>query len=101
MVKLFSSKQEKPQRISNHEEDVMRVNSMLVVGFFAVMAVMGDVTASESFFDARRVDVIGNLRGTVVQSDSTKAGGTSMRVDVIGRIGSEGPAYSYTKPMSH
>lgn len=78
----------------------MRANGMLVVGFLAVMAVTGAVNASDSVADARRVDVIGNLSGTVAQSDSTKAGVESMRVDVIGSIGSEGPAYPYARPMN-
>jgi hypothetical protein len=97
---VFSSKQEKPQRLSNHKEEVMRANGMLMLGFLAVMAVTGAVNASDSFADARRVDVIANLSGTVAQPDSTKAGGETMRVDVIGRIGSEGPAYPYTQPMN-
>lgn len=80
----------------------MRTNSMLVVGFLAAMAVTGTTNASDGFAsDGHRVDVIDALHETVVQKDSARAGGRSTRVDVIDRIGSEGPAYPYSRPMSH
>jgi hypothetical protein len=47
-----------------------------------------------------RADLIGSLQGIVAQPDSMRRKGL-MRVDVIERIGSEGPVYSYTPPMSH
>lgn len=78
----------------------MRTKGMLMVGYLAVLAVTGVVNTADSFADARRVDVIGNLSRTVTQSDSMKARDDSMRVDVIGSIGSEGPAYPYTQPMN-
>lgn len=78
----------------------MRAKSMLRVGFLAVMAVTGVVNTSDCFADARRVDVIGSLQETVVQSDGMKGQGDKVRVDVIERIGSEGAVYPYTKPMS-
>jgi hypothetical protein len=78
----------------------MRGKSMLAVAFLVVMAVTGVVSASDSFAGASRVDVIGDLRETVAQSDSMKAQGERVRVDVIENIGSEGAVYPYTKPMS-
>ena len=101
LVNLFSSKQEKLQSVSNQKEDVMKAYGRLVVGFLAVMAVTGAVNASDSIPDARRVDVIDALHERVAQVDSVKAGSERMRVDVIERLGSEGPGYPYTKPMSH
>jgi len=97
---LYSSKQEKQRRISNHKEDVMRARGRKLVGFLAVIAVTAAVNASDSFADAHRVDVIGNPGGTVVQSDSMKVQGNKVRVDVIERIGFGGAAYPYTKPMN-
>jgi hypothetical protein len=47
-----------------------------------------------------RADLIGSLQGTVAQPDSMGRKGL-MRVDVIERIGSEGPVHSYTPPVSH
>ncbi len=78
----------------------MRGRGGKLVGFLAVIAVTAAVNTSDSFADAHRVDVIGNLGRTVAQSDSLKAGGKSMRVDVIGSIGSEGSTYSYSQPMN-
>jgi hypothetical protein len=78
----------------------MRTRGRKLVGFLAVIVVTAVVNASDSFADAHRVDVIGNLGGTVVQSDGIKAQGNRVRVDVIERIGSGGAVYPYTKPMS-
>lgn len=100
LVNLYVSKQEKLRRISNHKEDVMRARGRKLVGFLGVMAAIGFGNTSDSFAGAHRVDVIGNLGRTVVQSDSLKAGGESMRVDVVGSIGSEGPTYSYSQPLN-
>jgi hypothetical protein len=100
LVNLYSSKQEKPRRISNHKEDVMRARGRKLVGFLAVMATIGFGSTSDSFAGAYRVDVIGNLGRTVAQSDSMKARGESMRVDVIARIVTEGPTYSYSQPLN-
>lgn len=73
---------------------------MLTVGFLSLVAATGVVNVSDSFaVDSRRVDVIGTLNEKVAQLDSNKDGDHGMRVDVIGSIGSEGPAYPYTKPM--
>lgn len=78
----------------------MRARGRKLVGFLVVMAAIGFGNTSDSFADAHRVDVIGNLSRTVAQSDSMKARGESMRVDVIARIVSEGPTYSYGQPMN-
>lgn len=79
----------------------MRVTSLLTVGFLTLVAATGVVHVSDSFAtDARRVDVVGTLNEKVAQLDSKAAGGDGMRVDVIGHVGSEGPAYPYTKPAS-
>lgn len=100
LVNLYVSKQEEPRRISNHKEDVMRARGRKLGGFLAVIAITAAVSTSDSFAGAHRVDVIGNPGGTAVQSDSMKARGESMRVDVIARIVSEGPTYSYSQPMN-
>jgi hypothetical protein len=97
---LHSSARNHLQRIANHKEDVMRGKSMLVVACVAVMAVTGVVSVSESFAAVSRVDVIGDLRETVAQSDSMKAQGERVRVDVIESVGSEGTVYPYIKPIS-
>ena len=74
----------------------MRVKSMLIVGVFSVMA------ATTSFAsDANRVDVIEALHETVAQEDSVKFRSEQRRVDVIDNIGSGGPEYPYSRPMSH
>ena len=78
----------------------MRARGRKLVGFLAVIAVTASVNTSDSFADGYRVDVIGDLGGTVVQSDSMKAQGNRVRVDVTERIGSGGAVYPYTKPMS-
>ncbi|MBH0178944.1 MAG: hypothetical protein HP491_14060 [Nitrospira sp.] len=78
----------------------MRGKSMLAVSCVAVMAVTGVISVSESFADVSRVDVIGDLRETVAQSDSMKAQGERGRVDVVESAGSEGTVYPYTKLMS-
>jgi hypothetical protein len=80
----------------------MRVKSMLTIGFMAIMATTGVVNTSDSFaLDAHRVDVIEDVHETVAQPDSVKPGVEWTRVDVIQSIGSEGPAYPYSRPMSH
>lgn len=78
----------------------MRAKGMLMIGFLAVMAVTAAVNTSDSFADVHRVDVIGNLGGTVLQSDSMKVQGNRVRVDVIERIGSGGAVYPYTAPIN-
>jgi len=80
----------------------MSVKSVFKMGFLSVIAAAGLFGASNSFAaDVSRVDVISTPNETVAQLDSAKTDGESMRVDVIGSIGSEGSVYSYTKPTSH
>jgi hypothetical protein len=80
----------------------MRAKSMLTVGFLALMATTGVANVSDSVAaESHRVDVIESPNETVTQLDSNKPGGESIRVDVIEGIGPEGPAYPYSKPMSH
>jgi hypothetical protein len=67
--------------------------SMVVATGVAAMS-SGDALAFH------RADLIGSLQGTVAQPDSMRRKGL-MRVDVIERIGSEGPVHFYTPPMSH
>jgi hypothetical protein len=87
----------KPREISNHMEDVMRRNSMLTVGLFAMMAATVALSASNSFASgAQRVDVIDSLPAGA-QWDSGKAAGEKVkRVDVITAIESRGPVYPST-----
>jgi len=80
----------------------MRVKSIVTVGFLSLVATAAVVNVSDSFAaSSHRVDVIETPNETVAQLDSNKDGGERMRVDVIGSIGSEGPVYPYSKPMSH
>ncbi len=80
----------------------MRVKSMLTIGFLSMMAATGVVYASDSLeANALRVDVTGTINQTLAQADSVKAGFELRRVDVIGNIGPEGPAYPYIMGMSH
>ena len=71
----------------------MCVLSMIVTIGVAAMS-SGDALAFH------RADLIGSLQGTKAQPDSMRKKGL-MRVDVIERIGSEGPVHSYTPPTSH
>ncbi|MDK2741638.1 MAG: hypothetical protein H8K03_13025 [Nitrospira sp.] len=80
----------------------MSIKSILTVGLMSMMIATGVITVSDSFAsDAYRVDVIDALHATVAQEDSVKAGVEWTRVDVIERIGSQGVAYPYSRPMSH
>jgi hypothetical protein len=47
-----------------------------------------------------RVDVISSLNEKIAQLDSDKNGAPVKRADMIGSIGSQGPAYPYVKPMN-
>lgn len=79
----------------------MTTKSTLTIGFLAMVAASGVVSATDSFaLDAPRADFIETLNHKVAQLDSNKDGDQHMRVDVIGSIGSKGPAYPYTKPTS-
>jgi hypothetical protein len=79
----------------------MTTKSTLRIGFFVMVAASGVVSATDSFaLDASRADLIETLNPKVAQLDSNKDGDQPKRVDVIGSIGSKGPAYTYTKPTS-
>lgn len=79
----------------------MTTISTLRIGFFVMVAAFGVVSATDSFaLDAPRADFIETLNHKVAQLDSNQDGDQQMRVDVIGSIGSKGPAYPYTKPTS-
>jgi len=80
----------------------MNMKRILTIGCcLSIMAAVGVVNAVESSAaDARRVDVIGTLNERVVQSDSMTTGGESMRVDIIGNIGAQGPVYPYAQPIN-
>jgi hypothetical protein len=56
----------------------MSAKSVFKMGFLSMIAATGLFVASNGF-----------------------AADAHQRVDVIGSIGSEGPVYPYTKPMSH
>lgn len=79
----------------------MTTKSTLRIGFLVMVTASGVVSAAESFaLDAPRADFIETLNQKAAQLDSNKDGDQQMRVDVIGSIGSKGPAYPYTKPTS-
>jgi hypothetical protein len=111
----------------NHctKEDMMRLTSLLIVGFS--LAALANVVSTGNRFDSdvRRVDVIEQINHQTAQMDSSKHAGPVKRVDVIEKINdqvaqvasnknagqgtrigviegrrSHGPAYPYTKPMS-
>ncbi|MGC4099638.1 MAG: hypothetical protein QM706_21295 [Nitrospira sp.] len=80
----------------------MNMKSILAIGFLSIVAATGVVNATDGIAsDANRVDVIGTLHVSVPQQDSDTVGKQRTRVDVIERIGSQGAAYPYNKPMSH
>ena len=74
----------------------MRVNSMLTVGFLAMVATVA-LGASDSFANGpQRVDVIDNLPAKA-QWDSVKTDGEkAKRVDVVDTLESRGPVYPST-----
>lgn len=89
------------QNSSNQNEGVVRKNGLFMLGVLSVGVVVGlGAMASGSAWAFHRADLIESLQETVVQPDSMR-GKRWMRVDVIESIGSEGPAHSYTPPMSH
>lgn len=79
----------------------MTTMNTLSIGLLVMVTASGIVSAADSFaLDAPRADFIETLNHKVAQLDSNKDGEQPMRVDVIGSIGSKGPAYPYTKPTS-
>ena len=79
----------------------MSVKNLFVMCMLSMVVAMGAAALSSGDALAfHRADLIGSLQGTMAQPDSMGRKGL-MRVDVIERIGSEGPVHSYTPPMSH
>lgn len=79
----------------------MIVKNVVAICMVAMVVAIGVVPMSSGAALAfHRADLIGSLQGTVAQTDSARGKGL-MRVDVIVRIGSDGPRHSYTPPMSH
>jgi len=77
------------------------VKNLIVMGMLSMVVAIGVVAMSSGAAQAfHRADLIESLQGIVAQPDSMRGKGL-MRVDVIARIGSEGPVHSYTPPMSH
>lgn len=83
------------------KEDVMTTQRTLTVGCLAAMTLVGLTLITPSFAaHPDRVDVISYLSEKVAQLDSNKDGAQPKRVDMIGSIGSQGPAYPYVKPTN-
>lgn len=79
----------------------MSKKGLFTMSVLSVIAAVGGVAMSNgSALAFHRVDLIESLQETTVQADSMR-GKQFMRVDVIESIGSDGPAHSYTPPMSH
>ena len=79
----------------------MTVKNLFAMCMLSMGVAIGAVAMSSGDALAfHRADLIGSLQGTVAQPDSMGRKGL-MRVDVIERIGSEGPVHSYTPPVSH
>ncbi len=79
----------------------MTVKNLFAICMLAmVVAIEAIAMSSGDALAFHRADLIGSLQGTVAQPDSMRRKGL-MRVDVIERIGSEGPVHSYTPPLSH
>ena len=75
----------------------MRRNSMLTVGFFAMMAATAALNAPISLAaDAQRVDVIDRLPAEAQWDSGKAAEGTVNRVDVIDTYESRGEVYPFT-----
>ena len=85
-----------------YEEVIMRMKSILTIGFLSMLATTGVMITTDSFAaHPGRVDVIGNLHGKTTQQDSAKTTESpSMRVDVVDTIAHGGPSYPYIKPMN-
>jgi hypothetical protein len=80
----------------------MSGKSVFAMGLLSMVAATGLFAASNGVAaESQRVDVVESLHEKTAQLDSQKAKGEETRVDVIGSIGSEGPAYPYSKSLSH
>jgi hypothetical protein len=85
----------------NQKEGVVTVKNLFAMCMLSMVVAIEVIAMSSGDAMAfHRADLIGSLQGTVAQPDSMRRKGL-MRVDVIERIGSEGPVHSYTPPMSH
>lgn len=80
----------------------MKATRSFTPGFLAMLIATGTIGIADSYgAHPDRVDVIATSNKEVTQVDSQKHIEDTMRVDVIKDVRSHGPAYSYTKPMSH
>jgi hypothetical protein len=87
--------------IINQKEGLVTVKNVFAMCMLSMVVAIEVITLSSGDTLAfHRADLIGSLPGTVVQPDSMRRKGL-MRIDVIERIGSEGPVHSYTPSMSH
>lgn len=90
------------ENIPVYKKAIMRMKSVLIIGFLSMLAATGVVITSDSLAaHPDRVDITGTLHAKVTQQDSGKATEKlSMRVDVIDSIGNRGPSYPHIKPMN-
>jgi hypothetical protein len=90
------------ENVQIYEEVIMRMKSILTIGFLSMLATTGVMITTDSFAaHPGRVDVIGSLHDKTTQDDSAKtAESRSMRVDVVDKILHGGPSYPYIKPMN-
>jgi hypothetical protein len=79
----------------------MTAKRTLTVGFLTTMTLAGLILITPSFAaHPDRTDVISTLNEKTAQLDSNKNEAPAKRADMIGSIGSQGPAYPYVKPMN-
>jgi hypothetical protein len=90
------------ENVPINEEVIMRMKTILTIGFLSMLATTGVMITTDSFAaHPGRVDVIGNLDDKTTQRDSAKPPESpSMRVDVVDTITHGGPSYTYIKPMN-
>jgi hypothetical protein len=90
------------ENVPIYEEAIMRMKSILTIGFLSMLATTGFVITTDSFAaHPGRVDVIGNLHEKTTQHDSARiTEGPSMRVYVVDSIAHGGPSYPYKKPIN-
>lgn len=85
----------------NRKEVVVRVKSMLAIGFLSMMAATVAMNASSSFAaDTNLADPINRIGhgGSIYQSKSARM--VDCRVDVVARIGHGGSTYSSSQSGS-
>jgi hypothetical protein len=79
----------------------MTTRTTLTLGFVTALTLTGLVLITPSFAaHPDRADVISTLNDKTAQLDSDKNETPVKRADMIGSIGSRGPAYPYVKPMN-